>query len=44
MADELADIIAEAIFIADGYDIDLSKAWGDMLESDRKKIAERSAE
>jgi NTP pyrophosphatase (non-canonical NTP hydrolase) len=42
MADELADIIAEALFIADGYDIDIEKAWDDMLESDRRKIRERT--
>ncbi len=42
MADELADILAEVLFIADGYDIDMEKAWDDMLESDRRKIRERS--
>ena len=42
MAYELADILAEVLFIADGYDIDIEKAWGDMLASDRRKIAERT--
>lgn len=42
MADELADILAEVIFVADGYQIDLPQAWQDMLVSDRKKISERS--
>jgi hypothetical protein len=42
MADELADIMAEVMFIAGGYGIDLEKAFYDMLETDRRKISERS--
>ncbi len=42
IADELADIIAEAIFIGDGYGIDLMEAWNKMLRSDERKIEERS--
>lgn len=42
MADELADILAEVLFIANGYEIDMEKAWDDMLASDRRKIAERT--
>lgn len=42
IADELADILAETIFIADGYGIDLYEAWEAMLGSDVKKISERA--
>lgn len=43
MSDELADILAEVIFVADGFGIDLTKAWNNMLESDKKKIRIRSS-
>ena len=39
LADELADIVAEALFIAHELDIDMDKAWTDMLMSDEEKIA-----
>lgn len=42
LADELADVMAETIFIAGEMGIDLDKAWKDMLKSDIKKITERS--
>jgi len=42
IADELADIVAECLFIANGLDIDMGKAYNNMLESDKKKISERS--
>lgn len=38
MADELADILAEIVFIAYDLGINLEKAWGKMLRSDREKI------
>lgn len=41
IADELADIFAETLFIAHGLDISLEEAWGTMLQSDQKKISER---
>ena len=41
VADELADIFAEILFIADGLNISLEQAWDGMLRSDDKKIAER---
>ena len=41
-ADELADIMAEVLFIAHELDIDLYQAWEDMLGSDQKKIRERT--
>lgn len=44
LADELADILSETIFIADGFGIDLSQAWDKMLDSDRNKIAKRSSD
>lgn len=42
LADELADVMAETIFIAGEMGIDLDKAWKDMLRSDVKKITQRS--
>ena len=42
IGDELADIIAESLFIAHGFGIDMNHAWDQMLASDRKKIKERS--
>jgi len=42
IADELADIFAEVLFIANELDIDLEKAWADMIISDKKKISTRS--
>ncbi len=40
-ADELADILAEVLFIAKELDIDMYQAWGKMIGSDEEKIAER---
>jgi hypothetical protein len=42
-ADELADIIAESLFIAYELGIDMDTAFVAMFASDRKKIAERTA-
>ncbi len=42
LADELADIMAETLFIAHELNIDLAAAWNAMLASDAKKIEERS--
>jgi len=42
MGDELADILAEALFIAHELGIDLSEAWENMLQSDKSKIATRT--
>jgi NTP pyrophosphatase (non-canonical NTP hydrolase) len=43
IADELVDMLAEVVFIADRLDIDLEQAASKMFESDRKKIEERSS-
>lgn len=40
-ADELADILAEVLFIAKELDIDMYDAWNQMLGSDNQKISER---
>jgi hypothetical protein len=42
IADELADVLAETLFIARELDIDIVDAWDKMLQSDKKKIGERS--
>lgn len=42
IADELADIFAETLFIAKELKVDLDKAFNKMLESDDKKIKDRS--
>ena len=44
ISDELADILAEVLFISKELDIDLDVAWGKMLASDRSKIAQRKVE
>lgn len=41
-ADELADIMAEVLFIAHELDINITKAWSDMIACDEKKIENRS--
>lgn len=41
LSDELVDIIAEALFIANELNIDLDKAWDKMIESDEQKIDDR---
>lgn len=41
IADELADIFAEVLFISHELGISLEKAWEDMLISDQHKISER---
>ena len=43
LADELADILAEVLFIAHDMDIDIETACDKMLESDERKIQERSS-
>lgn len=40
-ADELADILAEVLFIAKELDIDMYQAWAKMIGSDEVKIEER---
>lgn len=40
--DELADIMAEVLFIAHELGIDMNQAWESMIKSDNKKIEERS--
>jgi NTP pyrophosphatase (non-canonical NTP hydrolase) len=42
LSDELADVIACALFIAAGLEIDINLAWQNMLESDKEKITKRS--
>lgn len=42
LANELADIVAEALFIAAKLDIDMAKAWEDMLADDTNKINQRA--
>jgi hypothetical protein len=42
VADECADILANTLFVAHELDIDLEKAWQGMLDSDEKKIEERT--
>ncbi len=42
LADELADILAEILFIAHELDVNIEQAWAKMLELDRKKIGDRS--
>jgi hypothetical protein len=42
MSDELADILAETLFVATELGIDLDKAFNDMLDNDIRKIAERN--
>ena len=38
VADELADIMAEVLFISNELNIDFNKAWEKMIESDENKI------
>jgi NTP pyrophosphatase (non-canonical NTP hydrolase) len=40
--DELADILAEVLFISQELDIDLEEAWKGMVKSDHAKISARS--
>lgn len=41
IADELADIFAEVLFIAHELNISLEYAWKNMIQSDNQKIEER---
>ena len=41
-ADELADILAEVLFISHELDIDIQEAWNAMIGSDTAKIKARS--
>ncbi len=43
VADELADILAEVLFIAHKMDISIEDAWQKMLGSDNSKISQRSS-
>lgn len=42
IGDELADVLAEILFIADELGIDLQEYWANMLNSDREKISNRT--
>lgn len=42
-ADELADILAEVLFIAHELGISIDEAWAGMLASDQSKIDQRKA-
>ena len=42
LSDELADVIACSLFIAAGLNIDVDKAWQNMIDSDKRKVNERS--
>ena len=44
LADEFADVMAIIIYMAHEMNIDLDKAWKNMLLSDIKKITKRSGE
>mgnify|MGYP001566597788 FL=1 len=44
VADELADILAEVLFIAHEMDISMEDAWQKMLGSDNNKISQRSSQ
>jgi len=41
--DELADILAEVLIIANDLGIDMNQAWNNMIQSDQNKISERSS-
>jgi NTP pyrophosphatase (non-canonical NTP hydrolase) len=43
LGDELADIMADVLFVADGLGIDMYQSWDAMLNNDKRKIKERSA-
>jgi hypothetical protein len=40
--DELADILAEVLYIAAERGIDMNKAMDEMVQSDQKKVSERA--
>jgi hypothetical protein len=40
--DELADILAEVLYIASERGIDMNQAMGEMVQSDTKKVEERT--
>ena len=42
MGDELADILAEVLYAAHDFNIDLAEAWQKMLHSDYQKVEERT--
>jgi NTP pyrophosphatase (non-canonical NTP hydrolase) len=42
LSDELADVIACSLFIAAELNIDIDKAWQNMLKTDKHKVTERS--
>jgi len=44
MGDELADILAEVLYAAHEFNIDLADAWQKMLGSDYQKVEERTGE
>ncbi len=44
IADEIADIMAEALFIAHELDIDVEKGWRAMITSDETKIKNRQSD
>ena len=44
LSDELADVIACTLFIASDLNIDIESAWQKMLDSDKKKVSQRSGQ
>jgi NTP pyrophosphatase (non-canonical NTP hydrolase) len=42
LSDELADVIACSLFIAAELNIDIDQAWQNMLDTDSRKVSERS--
>jgi len=42
LSDELADVVACTLFIAAELKIDMDKAWQNMLDSDKRKVNQRS--
>lgn len=41
LRNELADILAEVLYIADGLNIDMNQAMAEMVADDTKKVGER---
>lgn len=41
-SDELADILAEVLYVASELKIDMNQAMADMVKSDQKKVSERA--
>ena len=43
LSNELADVIADTLFIAHGLDIDMNRAMAEMLDDDSRKVTQRTA-